>query len=92
MPISCFEGAGCSFAMLPDAFRQCTISLPIFHSAIINRWAEKFPNPYNNLKAFQNLFPTGSENIFQISSSGHLSEGARAFGPCAVAAGLVDFY
>ena len=45
VPISRFEITGCSFATLPNAFRQCTISLLIIHSAIDKGWAEKLPNP-----------------------------------------------
>jgi hypothetical protein len=40
--------AACSLATLPNAFRQCTISLLIIHSDIITGWVEKLSGPQLN--------------------------------------------
>jgi len=38
-----------SFLTIPNAFRQCTVTLPIIHSAIPKLLREKHPNPSFNL-------------------------------------------
>jgi hypothetical protein len=43
--VSYISVAACSFATFPNAFKQCTISLLIIHSAIITGWVEKLPDP-----------------------------------------------
>jgi hypothetical protein len=41
MGIKHIQVAACSLATFPNAFKQCTISLLIIHSAIIKGWVEK---------------------------------------------------
>jgi hypothetical protein len=42
----------CSFATIPNAFKQCTISLLIIHSASFKGFKEKLPDPSNYLINF----------------------------------------
>jgi hypothetical protein len=35
----------CSFTTIPNAFKQCTISLLIIHSALFGALKEKLPDP-----------------------------------------------